>query len=145
LLFIHKSFAYLNYLCRILLFSRAKYPLVDGIIYDCERHAYFMSTNTQALLEMREELPEASYCQGAGQGNAAMVDTAIAHGFDKVQFVDWHPLDQDMIDRCHAQGIRCNYCASDEPAQAQKLLDMGIDCLLVNDFHTVKSGLPQFN
>lgn len=113
--------------------------------YDCERHAYFMSTNTQALLEMREELPEASYCQGAGQGNAAMVDTAIAHGFDKVQFVDWHPLDQDMIDRCHAQGIRCNYCASDEPAEAQKLLDMGIDCLLVNDFHTVKSGLPQFN
>ena len=109
--------------------------------YDCVRHVYFMSTNTEALLRMRKRLPAASYCQGAGKGNAAMVETAIEQGFDKVQFVSWHPYDKAMIDRCHENGIVCNFCSADTPDDAKALLDMGIDCILTNDFHYVKSGL----
>ena len=109
--------------------------------YDCVRHVYFMSTNTDALLQMRKRLPAASYCQGAGKGNAAMVETAIKHGFDKVQIVSWHPYDKAMIDRCHEHGIICNFCSADDPIDAKRLLDMGIDCILTNDFHYVKAGL----
>ena len=109
--------------------------------YDCVRHVYFMSTNTDALLKMRERLPAAGYCQGAGEGNAKMVETAIAHGFDKVQIVSWYPYDKAMIDLCHEHGIRVNFCSADKPSDAKYLFDMGVDCVLTNDFHYVKSGL----
>ena len=111
--------------------------------YDCVRHVYFMSTNTEALLRMRERLPHAGYCQGAGAGHEQMMQAAIEHHFNKVQFVSWYPSDKSMIDRCHAHGIVCNFCSADTPADAKALLDMGVDCILTNDFHFVKSGLEQ--
>lgn len=107
--------------------------------YDCERHVYFMSTNTEALLEMRKRLPNAGYCQGAGKGNAAMVEAAIENGFDKVQIVSWHPYDKEMIDRCHEHGIYVNFCECDDQDKAKELLDMGIDCILTNDYHRIAS------
>ena len=111
--------------------------------YDCVRHVYFMSSNTDALLEMRRRLPGASYCQGAGKGNAAMIDAAIEHGFDKVQIVSWHPYDKAMIDRCHENGIICNFCQANNAPFAKELLDMGIDCILTDDLHRVKSDLEK--
>jgi glycerophosphoryl diester phosphodiesterase len=107
--------------------------------YDCVRHVYFMSTNTEALHRMRERLPDASYCQGAGNGNAAMIETAIEQGFDKVQIVSWHPYDKAMIDLCHSHGIKVNFCACDDPEEAKKLFDMGVDCILTNDYHKISS------
>ena len=109
--------------------------------YDCVRHVYFMSTNTDALLEMRERLPHSGYCQGAGSGHDVMVEKAIKHGFDKVQFVSWKPMDQSMIDLCHAHGIICNYCQINDKMSAKQAFDMGIDCVLTDDFHRVKSEL----
>ena len=111
--------------------------------YDCVRHVYFMSTNTDTLLKMRERLPNAGYCQGAGNGNASMIETAIEHGFDKVQLVSWYPYDKEMVERCHENGIVCNFCSADTPADAKALLDMGVDCILTNDFPYVKSGLEE--
>ena len=109
--------------------------------YDCVRHVYFMSTNTEALLEMRKRLPDASYCQGAGESNSRMIDLAIQHGFQKVQLVSWYPYDKSMVELCHSHGIICNFCSADTPEDAKALLDMGIDCVLTNDFHNVRSGL----
>lgn len=109
--------------------------------YDCEQHVYFMSTNTKSLVEMRKLLPFASYCQGAGRGNAAMVNEAIANGFNKVQFVIWHPIDREMIDRAHAHGIKCNLCQADDLESALMYLDMGIDTVMTNDFHLIHHGI----
>lgn len=109
--------------------------------YDCVRHVYFMSINTERLIKMRERLPHAGYCQGAGNGHEDMVKKAIEHKLDKVQFVSWYPYDKSMIDECHAHGIRCNFCQADTPEEAKKVLEMGVDCVLTNDFHNVKSGL----
>ena len=111
--------------------------------YDCVRHVYFMSSNTNALLEMRERLPQASYCHGSEKGHEYMIEMAIKHRFEKVQFVSWKPMDQSMIDRCHAHGILCNYCQANDSETARKVLDMGIDCVLTDDYHTVKSGLER--
>lgn len=111
--------------------------------YDCTRHVYFMSTNTAALLEMRQRLPEASYCQGAGLGNDKMIELAIEHGFDKVQLVSWRPYDKEMVDRCHAHGIRVNFCQADTEEDARRVLAMGVDCVLTNDFHCIKTALEQ--
>ena len=109
--------------------------------YDCVRHVYFVSSNTNALLEMRSRLPHSAYCQGAARGNDVMVELAIKHGFEKVQFVNWFPYDKAMIDRCHEHGIICNFCSADDGKTAKELLDMGIDCVLTDNFHRVHSEL----
>ncbi len=109
--------------------------------YDCERHVYFMTVNTDMLLAMRKRLPHAGYCQGAEPNNAVMIEKAIAHGLDKVQVVSWHPYDKEMVERCHAHGIICNFCQADTPADARRIRDMGFDCILTNDFHAIKSAL----
>ncbi|MBQ8408914.1 MAG: hypothetical protein IJY39_08630 [Clostridia bacterium] len=109
--------------------------------YDCERHVYFMSVNSEALIEMRKLLPNSGYCQGAGRSNAEMIDLAIKYGFDKIQLVCWYPYDKSMIDRCHENGIKVNFCQADKPSDAKWVLDMGVDCVLTNDFQYVKSGL----
>lgn len=112
--------------------------------YGCEDQVYFMSTNTEMLLRMREVLPEASYCQGAGEGNAKMVEVAIANRFDKVQFVKDNPYSKEMIDRCHENGIKCNMFWSDAPDEARIFLEMGIDCILTNDYQRVFDGVKEF-
>jgi glycerophosphoryl diester phosphodiesterase len=70
-----------------------------------------------------------------------MIELAIKHGFDKVQLVGWFPYDKAMVDRCHAHGIRVNFCQADTPADAKRIFEMGVDCVLTNDFHNVKSGM----
>ncbi len=112
--------------------------------YDCEQHVYFMSTHTKSLCEMRKLLPLAAYCQGAGRGNEKMVDEAIENGFDKVQFVSWHPLTQEMIDKAHAHGIKCNFCQADDTETARKCIEMGIDTVMTNDFHLIRESIKEF-
>ena len=109
--------------------------------YDCEKHVYFMSTNTEMLCRMREILPEAGYCQGAGDGNVKMVEAAIENHFDKVQFVKDRPFSKDLVDKCHENGIKCNMFWSDDPAEARQFLEMGIDCILTNDYQRVYDGV----
>jgi hypothetical protein len=109
--------------------------------YVCEKHVYFMSTNTEMLCRMREILPEAGYCQGAGEGNEKMVEAAIENRFDKVQFVKDKPYSKEMIDLCHRNGIRCNMFWSDDPEEARRFLEMGIDCILTNDYQRVFFGV----
>ena len=111
--------------------------------YDCVRHVYFMSINTDALLEMRERLPAAGFCQGAGISNSAMINAAIKHKFDKVQLVSWFPYDKSMVDECHAHGIKVNFCQADDVEYANEILDMGVDCLLTNDFHLIYDGIKE--
>ena len=72
-----------------------------------------------------------------------MIELAIKHGFDKVQIVGWFPYDKEMVDKCHAHGIKVNFCQADKPEDAKWLFDMGVDCVLTNDFHYVKSGLER--
>ena len=111
--------------------------------YDCEKHVYFMSTNTEMLCKMREILPGAGYCQGAGDGNAAMVEKAIEHGFDKVQFITWDKWDREMVDRCKQHGIKTNICIVNDPADLKDLLDIGIDCIMTDDFQLLKSKFDE--
>ena len=42
-----------------------------------------------------------------------------------------------MVDRAHENGIICNVFWSDDPEETQKYLDMGIDVILTNDYHSI--------
>ena len=46
-----------------------------------------------------------------------------------------------MIDKAHSHGIICNYFYSDDPCEVDKLLGMGIDTILTNNFLTVYNHL----
>jgi len=109
--------------------------------YDCRRHAYFMISEDYSLKLMKEKYPDVKTCCGEDFGKLwQIVDRAIEQKCDKVQLFKPY-FNQEMIDKAHAHGIKCNVFWSDDPEEAQKFLDMGIDCILTNDFLRIKTAL----
>ena len=68
-----------------------------------------------------------------GMGRPDIVDRAIAHKCQMVQLFKPY-FDQSTIDRAHAAGLRVNVFFSDDPAEARKFLEMGVDTILTNDY-----------
>ena len=109
--------------------------------YDCEKYVYFMGT-IDGIREMKAYAPDLKCCMGAGNDHWGIVDRALAVGAEKVQF--YKPdFNQEMIDKAHANGIRCNVFWSDDPEEAAKFLEMGIDCILTNDYLAIKTALTE--
>ncbi len=108
--------------------------------YDCRKHVYFMSGNDAILAQLGALAPDICRCHGRGDDAWNIVDKAIELGCQKVQF--FKPFfNQEMIDKAHAHGIRCNVCWADDPEEAQKFFDMGIDTILTNDYLKVSQIL----
>ena len=111
--------------------------------YDCERHCYFMSRNDDLLKKAKEKYPLIGVCIGAGAKPLEMVERAIAVGAEKIQLVRW-AYNQEMIDKAHANGIRCNIFWSDDPKEAVEMIKSGIDCILTNDYLAVKTEVEKY-
>ena len=105
--------------------------------YDCEDYIYFMSSNQNALKEVREYAPHLHICLGCGKIRDAIefTECAIALGADKLQYYkpDLSPT-KEAVDLAHKNGIICNLCESDEPNEAIAFFNMGIDTVMTNDF-----------
>lgn len=104
--------------------------------YDCEKYVYFMSGHDALLERLQREYPKIARCCGAGDGKWEIVDRAIKYGCKKVQLMKRY-FNQEMIDKAHANGIVCNVFWSDDPQETQNYLDMGIDVILTNDYHSI--------
>ena len=72
--------------------------------------------------------------------NMPWFDRAIEMGCQKVQLFKPY-FDQAMIDKAHAHGIKCNVFWSDDPEEAVRFLDMGIDTILSNDYNRVAQAV----
>ncbi|MBQ8310994.1 MAG: hypothetical protein IJX80_08290 [Clostridia bacterium] len=108
--------------------------------YDCERYVYFMSGNCTILGQLQQMAPDLVRCAGAGDEPWEIVNKAIAYGCKKVQlFKEYY--NQEMIDKAHAHGIRCNYFYCDDPEEAKRMLDMGVDTILTNDYQRLSAAL----
>ena len=46
-----------------------------------------------------------------------------------------------MIEKAHANGIKCNYFYCDDPEQAKRMLEMGVDTILTNDYQRMANAL----
>lgn len=120
-------------------FSREKMQKIIDIIYkyDCVQHVYFKAGYNvmEAALELA---PEIKRCMGAEFDGEKMkiVENAIKYKCSKVQFFTPY-YNQELIDLAHANNIRCNFFYSDDPEFARKLLDMGIDTVLTNDYFRI--------
>ena len=108
--------------------------------YDCAKHVYFMISLDNVIRQFKEYAPDIAICVGAGEKKWEIVDRAIALGAQKVQLFKPY-FNQEMIDRAHANGIRCNVFWSDDPEEAKQFLAMGIDTILTNDYLAISNAL----
>ncbi|MBQ9760152.1 MAG: hypothetical protein IJW16_02260 [Clostridia bacterium] len=104
--------------------------------YDCEKYVYFMTGRDHIQEFLQREYPSITRCCGGGDGKWEIVERAIKYGCKKVQLVKGY-FNQEIIDKAHENGIICNVFWSDDPEETQKYLDMGIDVILTNDYHSI--------
>ena len=111
--------------------------LIDA--YDARKHVYFV-TSCGALQDQLARLaPDIPRCMGHAGASAysdKIIDEALKHGCRMVQLMKPH-FTQATVDRAHAAGLRCNVFWADDPAEAKRYLEMGIDTILTNDYQPV--------
>ena len=110
--------------------------------YDCEKHCYFMSIHDEMLALCRRKYSRIGICVGAGPRAMEIVERAIAIGADKVQLVK-RAYAPEMITKAHANGIKVNFFWADDPDEAMALYEMGVDCVLTNDYLAVKNAFDK--
>ena len=112
--------------------------------YDCANHAYFVARDEvmEAALEVAPHIPR---CMGAGgkERRLAIVDRAVKYECRKVQFFTTY-WTKELIDRAHDLGMKCNYFFCDEPEQARKMFELGIDTVLTNDYWRIARIKDEF-
>ncbi|MBR2354196.1 MAG: hypothetical protein IKA76_06835 [Clostridia bacterium] len=118
-------------------------PMIEEIVelirrYDCEKHVYFMTSSDEMIRRVRAYAPDLPVCVGYDKNPdpMAMVNRALALGAYKVQFFG-DCVSREAIEYAHANGILCNYFYADDPKEARRFLEMGIDTVLTNDYLTV--------
>jgi len=104
--------------------------------YDCEKYVYFMSGDDLLLERLAKEYPDIARCCGGGDGKWEIVERAIRFGCKKLQFVKGY-FNREMVQKAHENGIICNVFWSDDPAETEEFLDMGIDVILTNDYNRI--------
>ena len=114
--------------------------LIDA--YDARRHVYFMSACGPLQDQLARLAPDIPRCMGNSGDNKShpdIVDRAIAHKCRMVQLFKPY-FDQALIDRARAAGLRVNVFWSDDPAEAKRFLDMGVDTILTNDYQPISAA-----
>lgn len=104
--------------------------------YDCRQYVYFVTGNDTVLEQLQNIAPDICRCCGGGDAPFEIVERAIKYGCKKVQLFKPH-FNREMIDKAHDNGIICNVFWSDDAKEAKEFLDMGIDTILTNDYHSV--------
>jgi len=111
--------------------------------YNCEKHCYMMTSTDQSLIEFHEIAPDINLCigwNGEKDDNLALTNRALKVGAQKIQLFKPY-FDQTSVDYAHANGILCNVFFADDPREAVRYIDMGIDCILTNDYLRVSNAV----
>ena len=124
-------------------------PMIEEIValvrkYDCERHIYFMTTSDAIIRRVMEYAPDLRVCVGwdGNKDPMSIVDRAIALGAYKVQLFQPY-FNRESIEKAHAHGILCNVFWADDPEEAKRYFEMGIDTVLTNDYLTVYNAVKE--
>ncbi len=106
--------------------------------YDCEKHIYFMTSSDEVIKKVMQYAPDLKICVGwdGNKDPISIVDRAISLGAYKVQLFKPY-FNQVSVDKAHAHGILCNVFWADDPKEARRYFEMGIDTVLTNDYLAV--------
>lgn len=110
--------------------------------YDACNHVYWMGCTAvmRSALKLAPEIPR---CMGAFPDPWKIVDRAIEYECAKAQlFTPYY--NEEMIEKAHKNGIKCNFFFTDDPEEAVKLLAMGIDTILTNDYWPIANRCREF-
>ena len=106
--------------------------------YDCSTYAYFMG-EPEVLETALKVAPQIRRCMSAGsteETRYAIIERAIRWKCHKVQF--YKPcITQEMVNKAHANNLICNVFWSDDPAEAENYLKMGMDTILTNNYFRI--------
>jgi glycerophosphoryl diester phosphodiesterase len=101
-----------------------------------------MCGNDHFLALAQRLYPDIHRCCGAGAKPWEIVERGIQYGCCKVQLFKPY-FNQQMIDKAHANGIRCNVFYADEVEEAKQYLSMGIDTILTNDYLKIANATKE--
>lgn len=125
-------------------------PMIEEIValvrkYDCQGHVYFMTTSDEIIRRAMAYAPDIPCCVGwdGNKDPMSMVDRAIALGAKKIQLFKPY-FNEETVRRAKIHGIRCNVFWADDPDEAKRYLDMGIDTVLTNDYLTVYNAVKGY-
>ncbi|MBQ6998426.1 MAG: hypothetical protein IJN62_01385 [Clostridia bacterium] len=110
--------------------------------YDCADYVYFTTGNDNLLAQLKEIAPQICRCCGGGDAPWDMVERAIKYDCKKIQLFKPY-FNQEMIDKAHANGIKCNVFWSDDAEETKKFISMGIDCILTNDYNLISQAVER--
>ena len=111
--------------------------------YDCANYVYFMTVSTKLHKRLADLCPDIARCMGENSDEpTTIVDRAIECGCQKAQLFSTK-LIPGLIEKAHAHGIICNLFYCDEPENVKMYLDMGIDCILTNNYLAVKTAFEK--
>ncbi len=111
--------------------------------YDCRKYVYLMTGNDAVMQQLIDLDPTIARCMGAGADPWGIVERAIRFGCKKIQLFKPY-YNQEMINKAHAHGIRCNFFFCDDPQEVKQLLGMGIDTILTNDYHRIAEEVKKY-
>ena len=106
------------------------------------------ATNAEILADIIRELqayaPDMRACVGwdGNKDPMSMVDRAIALGAYKIQLYTPY-FNADTVKRAHEHGILCNVFYADRVELARESLEMGIDCILTNNYLNVYNATKE--
>ncbi len=128
-------------------FEDPQYERIASLIrkYDCEKHVYIMTANDKCLKEFHDIAPDINRCvgwNGVKDKPLEIVERALKLNCEKVQLFKPY-FNQEAIDLAHKNNIKCNVFFADDPVEAVRYLEMGVDTILTNDFLQVSNALKK--
>jgi len=108
--------------------------------YDNRKYVYFMSGNDTIQMQLATLAPDIARCVGENSHHFEIVNRAIALKAQKVQLFKPY-FNADMIKKAKENGIIMNVFFADDAKEARSYINMGIDCVLTNDYLSIKNEL----
>ena len=109
--------------------------------YDCEKYVYFTLESDVQIRQFKSLSPKIQVCVASlSDSPSETIDRAISLGCEKA-LLKKDGLSQEVIDKAHKNGIICNLCSVDDPKEARKFSEMGIDTILTNDYNLIAQEL----
>ena len=114
--------------------------------YDCANYVYFMTVSEKLHMKLAELAPDINRCMGERFNYTIpgddIISAAIRCSCKKAQLFKPN-FNEDSIRRAKEAGLRLTVFWADEPEEAKKYLDMGIDTILTNDFNNVYQSIKR--
>ena len=112
--------------------------------YDCSQHVYFMTSSDKMIRRAMEYASDIRCCVGwdGNKDPMSMVERAIKLGAYKIQLFKPY-FTEETVKKAHEHGILCNVFFADDPHEARKYREMGIDTILTNDYLNISNTLKK--